>query len=260
MAISLSSLRRGGQQKPPVMVLFGVKGVGKTTLAAGAPNPVFASIEDGIGKLDVPSWKISSFAELMEAIAALYTEDHDRKSLVIDSLDWLEPLIWTETCRRNSWGDIETAGYGKGYVAADVVWREYLDGIAALRDEKGMTVIQIAHEIVERFDNPETDPYSRYKIKLHKRAAGLIQEHAEIVAFLNYRVSVKKTDVGFKKEVTRGVGAAQRVLYFEERPAFEAKNRHGLPPSIDLPSQPEAWKQPEVIWAAFDRHLNPDGN
>jgi hypothetical protein len=255
MAISLSSLRQSGTVKPPVMVLFGVKGVGKTTLAAGAPDPVFICVEDGLGMLDVPSWKITTFAELMDAIGALYTEDHDRKTLVIDSLDWLEPLMWTEACRRHGWDSIESPGYGKGYVAAAAVWREYLDGIAALRDEKGMTIIQIAHELIKRFDNPETDPYDRYKIKLHDRAADLVQEHAEIVAFLNYRVAVKAADVGFNKKINRAVGAAQRVLYLEERPAFHAKNRFGLPSSIDLPSTPEAWKSPGAIWAAFAQHL-----
>ncbi len=243
--------------KPPIIVLFGVRGVGKTTLAAGAPDPVFVCIEDGMGKLDAPSWKINSYAEIMEAIAALYTEDHDRKTLVIDSLDWLEPLIWAETCKRHGWADLDSPGFGKGYVAAVAVWREYLDGITALRDEKGMMVVQIAHEIIRRFDNPETDPYDRYKLKLHERASDLVQEHAEIVAFINYRVSIKQTDVGFSRKVTRATGSAQRVLYLEERPAFNAKNRFGMPPFIDLPSTPEAWKDPQTIWAAFAQHL-PD--
>lgn len=258
MAISISSLRRSSEVKPPIIVLFGVRGVGKTTLAAGAPDPVFICAEDGMGQIEVPSWKITSFAEVMEAVAALYTEEHDRKTLVIDSLDWLEPMVQAEACKRNGWADIEAPGYGKGYVAALTVWREYLDGIGALRDEKRMTVVQIAHEIIKRFDSPETDPYDRYKLKLHERASDLVQEHAEIVAFMNYRVAIKQTDVGFNKKVSRAVGGAQRVLYLEERPAFHAKNRFGMPAHVDLPSTPDAWRNPGAIWAAFAQHLpNP---
>ena len=54
----------------------------------------------------------------MEAIGALYTEDHAFRTVVVDSLDWLEPLVWEHTARTNGWKNIEQPGYGKGYVAA----------------------------------------------------------------------------------------------------------------------------------------------
>lgn len=171
---------------------------------------------------------------------ALYNEDHSFQTLVIDSLDWLEPLVWAETIRRNNeanpskqWSSIEDAGYGKGYIATLDVWREYLDGINALRNDKAMAVIQTAHAEVKRFDSPETEPFDRYQIKLHKMASALVQEHADMVLFANFKTSVTKSDVGMKK-VARGVGAGTRVLYTEERPAFLAKNRHNLPPELPL--------------------------
>lgn len=255
MALSLASLQKGARDKPPIVLLYGVKGIGKTTMAAGAPEPVVAAIEDGIGALDVPFWNITTFDDMMQAIGILYAEEHDRRSLIVDSLDWLEPLIWQEACRRNGWESIETPGYGKGYVAATAIWREYLDGIRALRDEKGLLVVQLAHETIKRFDSPEHDPYDRYQIKLHDKASALVQEHADIVGFVNYRVSIKEKDVGFNKKVARAVGGGQRVLFLEERPAYLAKNRYGLPSSIDLPTQPEAWKQPDQIWRSFAQHI-----
>lgn len=255
MALSLSSLRRKVESRPPIILLFGVKGIGKTTFAAGSPAPVVCAIEDGIGALDVPFWNIASFADMMEAIGVLYSEEHDRKTLVIDSLDWLEPFVWAEACRRNGWENIEAPGYGKGYVGAAAIWREYLEGIRALRDDKGMTIVQIAHEDIKRFDSPDTDPYDRYQIKLHSRAAALVQEHADIVGFMNYRVSIKTTDVGFGQKKLRGVGGGQRVLYLEERPAFLAKNRYSMPPSIDIPSLANAAQDPSAAWAAFASYL-----
>lgn len=257
MAISLASLKRASVIKPPIMVLYGVPGCGKTTFAAGSPDPVFIAVEDGIGLLDVPNWSVSSYSEIMEAIGSLYTEEHDRRTLVIDTLDWMEPLVQRETMSRNGWDSFDQP-YGKGPAAALLVWREFMEGIRALRDEKKMTVVLIAHEKISRFDSPETDPYDTYGLKLHDKAANLVTEQADIVGFVNYRVSIKQTDVGFSKKVSRAVGGAQRVLYLEERPAFLAKNRFGMPSSIDLPSQPEAWRSPENIWAAFSRHLpNP---
>ena len=241
------------------MIIYGTKGIGKTTMAAGAPNPVLLAIEDGVGLLDVPHWSnIVSFGDVIEALGALYSEEHDRKTLIVDSLDWLEPLVWQEACSRNGWSSIEAPDYGKGYVAALYVWREYIDGIRALRDETGMTIVQIAHNSIKRFDSPESDPYDRYQIKLHDRASALLQEHADLVAFMTHRVSTKEKDVGFNKRVTRAVGGGNRVFYTEERPAYLAKNRLGLPHAIDLPTKPQAWENPAEIWDALAKHL-PSG-
>lgn len=255
MAISLASLKRRDTIKPPIIVLYGTKGVGKTTFAAGAPAPVLLALEDGVGLLDVPHWRPASFAEVMEAVGALYVEEHDRKTLIVDSLDWLEPPVWAETCQRHGWGSIEAPGYGKGFVAAADVWREYIEGIRALRDDKGMTIVQLAHESIKRFDNPETEPYDRYQIKLHDRASALLQEHADVVAFMTFKTFVTQSDVGFNKKVARAIGTGDRELRTEERPAHLAKNRYGMPPAIALPTKANAWENPAEIWAAFAQHL-----
>jgi hypothetical protein len=61
-----------------------------------------------------------------------------------------------------------------------------------------------------------------------------VQEHVDAVLFANYRVSTVKTDVGFKKQVVRGVSGGDRLLHTAERPAFLAKNRFGLPETLPL--------------------------
>jgi len=235
MAISLSSLKRTTALAPPRILAYGVAGVGKTTFAAGAPNPVFILTEDGLGTLDVPHFPLArSFDEVMAALTALYDEVHEFRTLVVDSVDWLEPLVWAQVCKENGWSSIEDAGYGKGYIAALTLWRQYIDGLNALRAEKGLTIIQIAHSDIKRFDSPEHEPYDRYVIKLHTRAAALLQEHSDAVLFANYRISTVKSDVGFNKKVTRALGSGERVLYTAERPAFLAKNRYGLPDVLPL--------------------------
>jgi hypothetical protein len=72
-----------------------------------------------------------------EALDALLNEDHDFGTMVVDSVDWLEPLIWAEACKRNGWASIDAPGFGKGYAEALTIWREYLDRLNALRDRKG---------------------------------------------------------------------------------------------------------------------------
>lgn len=235
MAISLASLNIKATPRPPLALLYGTAGIGKTTFATNAPAPVVIQTEDGLGLIDVPHFPLAkSWGDVMEALGALYTEDHQFETLVFDSADHFEPMVWTETCRRNGWANIEAAGYGKGYVAASDVWREFLDGLNALRIDKNMAVIVIAHHETKRFDSPETDPYDRYGIKLHKRAADLVLEKADMVLFANWKVSTTKTETGFGQKVTRGVGRGERMLYTEERPAYVAKNRYSLPPELPL--------------------------
>ena len=232
MAISLDSLRQGPEKRPPRILMHGVSGVGKTTFAASAPDPVFLQTEDGLGLMDRHTFGLlKGFNEVMEALGALYSEDHGFSTLVVDSVDWLEPLVHAEACRRNNWSSIEQPGYGKGYVEALNVWREYVEGLNALRDDKGMVVIQLAHTDVKRFENPETEPYDRYIVKLHKNASALLMEHSDIVLFANYRVSVVETK---DKKSTRAKGSGERRMYATERPAFLAKNRYSLPDDLPL--------------------------
>jgi len=233
MAISLASLKRRSDCKAPRLLVYGTAGIGKTTLGISAPNPVFIQTEDS--EVGCPTFGLlRAYAEVMDAMAALVAENHDFKTVVLDSLDWLEPLIWQETCRVNNWADIEKPGFGKGYVAALDTWRVLLDGFNALRDERGMTVVLLAHCEIKRFDSPETEPYDRYQIKVQKAASALVQEHVDAVLFANYRVSTVKTDAGFNKRAVRGVGVGDRLLYTTERPAFLAKNRFALPDSLPL--------------------------
>lgn len=245
MAIDLKSLRKNsGNDKMPIIVIYGVEGVGKSTFGAGTPNPVFLPTEDGLGTINCTTFPLlKSFDDAIEAIGSLYTESHDFKAIVVDSLDWLEPLVWQKVCRDHGVNSIEEIGYGRGYTHALNYWREYLDGLNALRDERKMVIIQIAHSTVKRFDNPETEPYDRYQIKLHEKASALIREHADVVGFCNYHISVRKEDVGFNKKVTRGVSSGKRLIYLTEKPAFQAKNRYAMPEQLPLE------------WEAIAQHL-----
>jgi hypothetical protein len=248
MAISLASLLSTNTLTPPRILVHGVAGIGKTTFASQADAPVVLMTEDGLGKLQVPHFPLAkSYADVIQAIDALSTEAHEFRTLVVDSVDWLEPLIWAEACRLNKWGSIEEPGYGKGYAAALDIWRAYIDRLNALRDERGMAIIQIAHTDIRRFDSPEHEPYDRYVIKLQTRASALLQEHSDVVLFANYQLSVVKSEVGFNKKITRALGNGERVLYTTERPAFLAKNRYGLPDVLPLTWKAfvEAMPQPE---------------
>ncbi len=241
MAINLASLRRGGERKPPRILDYSTHGLGKTSLAAGAPNPVFLQTEDGLGEIEADTFGIlRTYDEIMDAIGTLYSEPHDFKTVVLDSADWTESIVWAQTCKLNGWPNIEHPGFGKGYAATGDVWRTLLDGLQALRDERGMAVIILAHSEIRKFSAPDEVEYDRYQPKLHKIASALIQEHVDCVWFMNYQVSITKDNPRDKDSRVRGVGGGMRVLYTTERPSHLAKNRYRMPDKITLPDQPEA--------------------
>jgi len=233
MAIDLKSIQKGASHLPPRILIYGVQGIGKTKFGADAPKPIFLLTEDGLGVLESEHFPLlKSYNEVMEALTVLATEDHGFETLVMDSLDWMEPLVWAHTCVINNWTSIEDAGYGKGYVEALAYWGEYLNAINYLRNEKGMTIIQTAHATAKRFNDPTTEPYDRYQIKLQDKAASKMLEHSDIVLFANYRITTIKE--GKDKKNVRAVGQGERIIYTEERPAFIAKNRYSLPTELPL--------------------------
>lgn len=235
MAISLSSISRSGAPKPPVIVVHGAPGIGKTTFAANSPAPVFMPLEDGMGTLQVASFPIlKEWHEVMEAITALYQDKHEYQTVVIDSLSALEPIIWRQVARDANKTNLEDLGYGKGYVMALDYWHQLMSGIIALRDHRGMTPILIAHSEITRYDSPEVEPFDRFGIKLHKRAFQLLYERADVIGFANWRTMIVKDDVGFNKKQARGIGTGERLLHLIEKPAYIAKNRYGLPETIEL--------------------------
>jgi hypothetical protein len=235
MAINLASIQKGGHNKPPIVAIHGGPGIGKTTLAASAPAPIFICTEDGLGKLTPDAFPVATaWTEVLGAIGTLYQEPHEYRTVVVDSLSALEPLIWRQVAQDTNKANIEDLGYGKGHVLALDYWSQFLDGIAALRDSKGMVPILLAHSDVIRYDSPEVDPYDRYQIKLSKRASHLLCERADVIGFASWRTHVIKQEVGFKKMVARGVGTGERLLHLVGRPAYVAKNRYGLPETIPL--------------------------
>jgi len=230
--MNLKSILVNDTISAPRIELYGVEGIGKTTFAAGAPNPIFILTEDGLGSLPVQHFPIAtSTDDVMNAIATLYQEDHSFGTVVIDSLDWLEAIIQGEIDAKH---DAKDLAYGKGALIAAEKWRVILEGLNALRLERGMVVILIAHTTIKRFDSPEVEPFDRYQPKLQERSNALVREWCDAVLFANYKTIVKHDDVGFNKTTNRGISTGERLLYCNERPAYMAKNRYQLPDSIPL--------------------------
>jgi len=245
----LEQVTTGRNPAPRRVMLYGTHGIGKSTFASRAPKPIFIQTEDGLGEIDCDKFPLTAtFDQAMQALSELYTEKHPFRTVVVDSLDWLERQIWGEVCRKRNVESIEDIGYAKGYSFALTQWREFLEGLTALRNDKGMMVVLIAHSRIERFENPETESYDRYVPRLHRLASQVLQEWCDEVLFATFKVYTKQTDEGFDRKRSQGIGTGERIMRTVERPAHVAKNRLALPEEMPLD------------WDAYAQHLTNGSN
>ena len=96
----LENIQTGRENKPPRIMVYGQEGVGKSTLGASAPDPIFIQTEDGLGEIDTCKFPLAgSLSDVLAELTALRDEEHNFRTVVIDSLDWLERLIFDEVCK-----------------------------------------------------------------------------------------------------------------------------------------------------------------
>jgi hypothetical protein len=262
MAISLASISKGAQLRAPRIIVLGVEKIGKTTFSCGSrfkdgrlaeiginsPIVIPCKGEEGTDALDVPVFPTcNAFADVMDAIGALYTEEHEYHTVVVDSASAIEPLVHDALCQEYSVNTIEKigGGYGRGFFEAGARFRQLTEGLDALRAAKNMASIIIGHVRVKRFDDPAGDSYDQYQFDVHLNVANLLFRWADLILFANTKVVVKKEETGFNKEKHRGVDVTggQRFLFTQKRPAHPGGGRglYGQLP-YELP----------LDWAAFE--------
>ena len=261
MSISLASIQHGVSSEPPVITIYGDGGIGKDTFASYAPNPIFIFTENSLGVLDVARWHAKSYEDVMQMTHTLLTEKHDYKTVVYSTLDWFEPLIWNYLTRQQPMDEkgrpvtsVESYGYGKGFKFAIEYWKDFIELVNRLRIEKNMMIIFVAHPTVRKVTPPDSDSYDSYMIKLQDSdkvsAKDKIVESSDVVLFANWRVALTDEKLGFGASRNRGVGSGERIVYTEQRPAYEAKNRYSLPAQVHV--KEKDWSD---LWNVLAKHI-----
>ena len=253
-SFSLSDVITKAESLPNRYALHAREGWGKTSFAAQAPKPIFFQTrgETGLDTLiengqlpDTPHLpEIQSWEDLCAGLRFLTEEDHPFRTLVLDTVNGAERLLYEYVCRtqfNNDWTDRGFMGYMRGYEVSLADWRMFLNALDELRKRRKMTIFFLIHTKIKTFKNPEGSDYDRWAPDMHEKCWGLTHKWLDCVLFGNFEVTVK----GANNDVTKKGKAAEttfRVLYTQQRPAFDAKNRMGLPEEIDMGSSAnEAW-------------------
>lgn len=247
-----------GPTDPWRVLLYGEPTVGKSTFGASAPAPIFLGAEDGTGRLDVPRFPpAQTWRDVLDALRELTEEPHAYKTIVIDTLDSLEPLVYRHVVGRDPKAEnIEQVGGGfqKGYVVAVDEWRVFLTALERLHSATGMKIILLAHAAVVKFKNPEGSDYGKFSLKLEQRSAPVFVEWSDMCLFGQFETWTEEE----RGKRPRGASTDMRLMRTRRTAAYDAKNRYSLPQTMPMCSWDElmaavrAGADPATLRAAIE--------
>ena len=222
------NITRGKVKGPRKLVLHGKAGTGKTTFASEAPSPIVVMAEDGARDLDVAKTPVAASAtHVLEMLDELGKEEYaEFKTIVLDTVDSFDALAQGEVCKRMNVESVGEIPYGAGYSAVEswhVELRKKLDRLFAA----GKMVIVLGHSAVKKVSHPVKGEYDNLTLSMRPNTAQNWVDWGFDVLYLEPEFSVL-TD-GNKK---RAMASGRRMLHCVGTPAFEAKNRCGLPESF----------------------------
>ena len=224
-------IKKGQAPRAPRIMMIGVEGVGKSTAGASMPNPVFICGESGlVGPqfADTPSFTPENWGEILQFADELIQDTQGFKTLVIDTLDWVEPMLYAWVCQKANHKNIEDFGYGKGYVVAQQEARNLLARLDRL-NAKGMNILLLCHSQIKTVNNPTGDNYDHFESKVNAKISGIFREWCDCVLFAQFDMYTKKD--GMRAKAFGGDG---RIVQTTHSAAWDAKNRYGLPEVMPL--------------------------
>lgn len=227
------------RDRPLILTIVGDGGVGKTTLASTFPNPIFLRTEDGTMSLSedsgvalLPLAKTSK--ECFEYIEMLAKEDHDFKTLVIDSVTQLNTIFEAEIIASDPKAkslNSALGGYGAAFSAISEKHRVFREWCGYLSEDKGMNIVFIAHTDTETIELPDTDAYTRYTIRMHKKSVQHYSDNVDVVAYLKLKTFTSgSSESKTKKAISNGT----RVMTCYPTANHISKNRLGISEDITI--------------------------
>lgn len=270
--MTLDSVKANAAEEAPVLWVYGVEGIGKSTFAADTPSPIFLPGGKKSPNIRRKYFPIPvDFQDVIDAVGSLATGEHQYETLVFDDFDYIEGLAWDLAIKRyNGTGPKQLAhsiedvggGYGRGYQAAVDVFRTLIVALERMRAAKpGMMIIFVSHAVIKNYKNPNGNDYDRFVNSMHEKAVALFRKWCDAMLFVNY-IDRLKHDWKAKKTLAEGDG--HRAIFTQRRPTHDAKNRYDLPYEMPLdytaPFQAVAdgikqSREPEILLARIEEKI-----
>lgn len=230
--MSLMDTIRKPADRPVLVTICGDSGMGKTSLAATFPKPIFIRAEDGMQSIASDRRPdafplISDAKTLWEQLTAIIHEPHDYKTLVIDSVTALERLFMADVLAQDPKAkSINQAlgGYGAGTAAVAAMHQRVRKGAGLANEKRGMHVVFVAHADVETMKLPDADDYMRYSLRLPSKSLPPYVDDVDVVGFVRLEMFTK----GDEGERKRAISTGDRELIVHAAASCVSKNRYGI--------------------------------
>lgn len=234
---ALSSISKP-KDRPVIVTICGDSGMGKTSLAATFPKPIVIRGEDGLQA--IPNEKrpdafplLTKADDLWEQLTALLSEEHQYKTVIVDSVTALERLFMQHVIdsdpKKPRSINQALGGYGAGLSAVAAMHQRVRKACGMLNERKGMHVVFVAHADTETIELPDQDPYTRYSLRLGKKSMAPYVDDSDIVGFL--RLETFTTGDGERK---KAISDGTREIITYATAASVSKNRFGVTEPIKV--------------------------
>lgn len=240
------------------LVIHGPPGVGKTSTAAFAPNPYLLMIGSERGYLKlwenhhvtlvpaIPSFHAATWTGLLSRLQRLELDPHGVQTLILDTLGGAEQLASEVVCSRDfngDWGQRGYHGYSQGSrILASRDWLQLLAILDRLRCNHGMTIVLLAHTVVQTTKNPLGADFDTAAPDCSKAVWAQTLKWAHAVFFMTFFTVVDTTADPKKRLHGKGIGGSERVLYSTNSDAYVAKNLFRIEDVITIPDDPtQSW-------------------
>lgn len=233
------------KDRPVMVTICAEAGIGKTSLAATFPNPIFIRAEDGLQSVPADkrpdAFPVLAAAKatdtvqmLWDQLIALLQQPHEYQTVVIDSVTALERVFVDAVMESDPKAkSIVNAlgGWGAGRSAVLSMHQRVRKAAGLLNERRGMHVVFIAHADIENMKLPDADDYTRYSLRMPSKSLPPYVDDVDMVGFMRLVTYTKGVDGERKKAISTG----ERELICYATASNISKNRFGITDAIEVP-------------------------
>lgn len=223
---------------PMMATIYGGPKVGKTELEASFPELIIMAWEHPgptiSGRADIVMTPIiKSFDDGIGFLRWLYANPGNFKTLGIDTITRMSKVFETEIIAKNpadskgtpatSMGDA-AKGYGKSYAILTEMHSKIVQACEALRRDKGMNIVFVAHSDIHKFSPPDGETYNFFSLDMHEDSEAHYVNNSDVIGYLDQKTMVREGEDGR----TKVASTDQRILRVKSSAAYVSGNRYGI--------------------------------